>query len=30
MSEKAKQLKEMLFNKKEYGVDFMTDDELKE
>ena len=30
MSEKAKQLKEMLFNKKECGVDFMTDDELKE
>ena len=30
MSEKAKQLKDMLFNKKECGIDFMTDDELKE
>lgn len=30
MSEKTKQLKEMLFNKKECGIDFMTDDELKE
>lgn len=30
MSEKTKQLKEMLFNKKENGIDFMTDDELKE
>ena len=29
MSEKTKQLKEMLFNKKENGIDFMTDDELK-
>ncbi|WP_448919030.1 aminopeptidase [Eubacterium sp.] len=30
MSEKTKQLKDMLFNKKECGIDFMTDDELKE
>lgn len=30
MSEKTKQLKDMLFNKKECGTDFMTDDELKE
>lgn len=30
MSEKTKQLKDMLFNKKENGVDFMTDDELRE
>lgn len=30
MSEKVKQLKDMLFNKKECGIDFMTDDELKE
>lgn len=30
MSEKTKQLKDMLFNKKEHGVDFMTDDELRE
>ncbi len=28
MSEKAKQLKEMLFNKKENGVDFMNEQEL--
>lgn len=30
MSEKTKQLKDMLFNKKENGIDFMTDDELNE
>ena len=30
MSEKTKQLKEMLFNKKENGVDVMSDEELKE
>ena len=30
MSENKKQLKDMLFNKKENGVDFMTDDELRE
>lgn len=28
MSEKAKQLKEMLFNKKENGIDFMSEEEL--
>ena len=28
MSEKAKQLREMLFNKKENGVDFMSEEEL--
>lgn len=30
MSEKSKQLKEMLFNDKKNGVDFMTDEEIKE
>ena len=30
MSEKTKQLKDMLFNKKENGIDFMTEDELNE
>ncbi len=30
MSEKTKQLKDMLFNKKENGIDFMSDDETKE
>lgn len=30
MSEKTKQLKEMLFNKKENGIDFMSDEELRE
>ena len=30
MSEKTKQLKDMLFNKKENGVDFMDDEELRE
>lgn len=30
MSEKTKQLKDMLFNKKANGIDFMTEDELNE
>ena len=30
MSEKTKQLKDILFNKKENGIDFMTEDELNE
>ena len=30
MSEKTKHLKDMLFNKKENGIDFMTEDELNE
>ncbi len=30
MSEKTKQLKDMLFNKKENDIDFMTEDELNE
>ncbi len=30
MSEKTKQLKEMLFNEKKNGVDFMSAEELKE
>ena len=29
MSEKTKQLKEMLFNKKENAIDFMSEEELK-
>ena len=29
MSEKAKELQKKLFNKKENGVDFMSDEELK-